>query len=225
MSKILPILACLILHFTNLSGQNNLLTIGHNDWGLCIGNSINCKGIRLNVIDRNINTINGFNFSIYSEASQSNGLKFSIQSSSDKVNGINIAAWGLDDSVSNGLTLATGAYSHLINGIGIGLLGCSGKRMNGLFFSGLIGTRISSSVMTDEINGVVLGIIGGAYCKELDGLAVGGINIIEKQNGVVIGISNETKELHGIQFGIWNKALNNRRLKGFPIVNFNFRKR
>lgn len=78
--------------------------------------------------------------------------------------------------------------------------------------------------MTDEINGIVLGIIGGAFCKELDGLAVGGINRIEKQNGVVIGISNETTELHGIQFGVWNKALNNRRLKGFPIVNFNFRK-
>jgi hypothetical protein len=121
--------------------------------------------------------------------------------------------------------LATGAYSHLINGIGIGLLGCSGKRMNGLFFSGLIGTKISSSVISDEINGVILGIIGGAFCKELNGLAIGGINMIEKQNGVVIGISNETTELHGIQFGIWNKALNNRRLKGFPIVNFNFRKR
>lgn len=149
------ILVYLILHFTNLFGQNNHLTIGHNDWGLCIGNSINCKSIRLNVIDRNVNTINGFNFSIYSDAKETNGLKFSIQSSSGEVNGINIAAWRLDDSVSNGITFATGSYCNMMNGIGIGLLGCSGKRMNGLFFSGLIGTRISSSVMTDEINNVL----------------------------------------------------------------------
>jgi hypothetical protein len=206
-------------------GQNRYLSLGCKDNGLCFGNSNSYNGIRFNLIDKEVDCLNGLNTSLISRYFKTNGLKFSFQSDSKITNGINFSVWGLSDSISNGLTFATGANCYKINGVGIGLLGFVADTMNGFFFTGLIGTSNWSTDPINIVNGVVFGAVYGVNSKELNGLAIGINNRTEKQNGVVIGIINETNELRGFQFGLWNIAKNNRFLKSLPIMNFNLREK
>lgn len=205
-------------------GQNKHLNLGYKGNGLCFGNSKTYNGIRFNLLDNNVDLINGINAALISRYHKSNGIKIAFHSVSGNTNGINLAIWGLDDSISNGITIATGAGGIKIDGLGLAGLSIAADTMNGFFFS-LIGTTKWSTDLIEKVSGISIGIIFGVESKKLNGLAIGINNLTEIQNGVVIGIFNNTKELHGFQFGLWNVAENNRICKRMPILNFNFRKK
>jgi hypothetical protein len=48
---------------------------------------------------------------------------------------------------------------------------------------------------------------------------------VNEINGVAISAINRTRYLHGIQFGLWNVADNNKIFKKMPLLNFNLEKR
>ncbi len=76
------------------------------------------------------------------------------------------------------------------------------------------------------VNGIAIGLIIGSDTKKMNGISLSLFNnFCDTLNGVAISMINRTKELHGIQFGIWNVAENNRIFKRMPILNFNFRRK
>jgi len=212
---------------TILFGQNRHLSLGLNGNGICFGNSSKYNGLRLNLWDKNVNSINGLNISGLSKSRKSNGLSIGIVASLD--------------TISNGLKiggLATYAKRH--NGIALSGLFLAGEKYNGIGLSGL-------SPFADTLNGLFVGLWGvtpwSRYdtIKVINGIAIGGLvvssskingiaiaflrNSFDKQNGVSISCFNGAEELHGFQFGLLNYAGNNRRLfRWTPFINFNLRK-
>ena len=174
------------------------------------------------------------NISLISKSNITNGVKFSLQSYSQKTNGINFVIWGLDDTESNGFTFATAMAEEELNGLGIGLISATAKKMNGVFFTGLIGTMTAP---VNQINGLAIGLIFNVKSKIFNGLVIGGANeaeiskgiligvsnISKKHYGIQIGLNNNSKELHGVQIGLWNVAMNNTFFKRMPLINFNFK--
>jgi len=207
------------------NGQNRHLNLGFGEYGLCLGNSRNFNGLRLNFIDKNVDLLNGLNISLISKYNKTNGVKIAFHSISNKTNGLNLTIWGIDDKISNGLAIATGIGGDKLNGFGIGLLGVSADTINGFYFTGLIGTSNWSTDPIDIVNGVTIGIICGIQAEELNGIAIGINNSTDIQKGITIGLLNSTRNLYGIQLGLWNVVENNRIFKRTPIINFNFRRK
>ena len=194
-------------------GQNKALSLGSKKYGICFGNSSEYNGLRLNVVDKNVNTINGVNFSGYSLSKKSNGISVGIL--------------GSFDSISNGLKIGgLGVQSIKHNGLAVGGILLIGKKYNGV--------GLSVVTIADTLNG----FFGGALCvgsksngkytaKVFNGVALAFLlTCFEKQNGVSIALLNKTEELHGFQFGLINKANNNRPpFRCMPFLNFNLRKK
>jgi hypothetical protein len=95
-------------------GQNKPVSLGSSNYGICFGNSANYNGIRFNLLDKNVNNINGLN------VTGTSGFKIKYGDSTADINGINVTAGystaknvngisinGISDSVgkSNGITL------------------------------------------------------------------------------------------------------------------------
>lgn len=217
------ILACI---YTSSFGQNKHFTIGFNDNGLSFGNSVNTNGVRFNFMDKDdVNRVNGFNFSVFSEAKISNGLTLGLVAVDDSVcNGIVVNGLIGGGDKANGIIISGFGYTaDQFNGLGIGGVALAGEKMNGLFISPMtIGYLSDQKVKV--INGVAIGTFS-VTAEKLNGLAISIVqNHSDEQNGVSIGIVNKSKKLRGVQFGIWNIAENNKIFKRMPIVNFNFRK-
>ena len=207
------------------NGQNRHLNLGFGEYGVCLGNSKNYNGLRLNIIDKDVDLLNGLNISLISKYNKTNGIKIAFHSISNQTNGINLTIWGIDDKISNGIAIATGIGGEKLNGFGIGLLGVSADIINGFYFTGIIGTSNWSTDPIDRVNGVTIGIICGIQAEELNGIAIGINNSTDLQKGVTIGLLNSTKHLCGIQLGLWNVAENNRIFRRTPIINFNLRRK
>jgi hypothetical protein len=227
---------------TILLGQNRHLSLGLKKNGICFGNSADYNGIRLNLWDKNVNSINGVNISGFSESKKSNGLSISIVGSSDSIsnglkigglvtwaqrhNGIALAGLLLEGQKYNGIAVA-GLFStgQKYNGIGLSGLSPFGDTLNGLFVGlfGVVSWNAGDTIKV--INGIAIGGTG-VFSLKINGLAISLLqNSFDKQNGVSISCINKAKELHGFQFGLLNYAGNNRRLfRWTPFINFNLRK-
>lgn len=203
----------LILLTTILHGQNNYFNLGLKGNGICAGNSSNYNGIRLNLWDKNVNSINGLTISGLSQCIQSNGIQIGgLAAYAKKHNGL----------VISGLFIGGDKY----NGVGITGLSPFADTLNGLFV-GLWGVTPWSRYDTIHVvNGIAIGGLG-VYASKLNGLAIAILrNTFDKLNGVSIACFNTTEEFHGFQFGLLNYAGNNRKLfRWTPFFNFNLRKK
>ncbi len=109
------------------------LAVPAKTWGLCFGNSPRFDGLRFNLSDKNIDTINGINITLWKANKKNvsgtvNGLSLGLLPNAAELNGIQIGLLG------------TGAEKN-IRGITIGLIGAgSGGDMIGLNMGG-IGSR------------------------------------------------------------------------------------
>ncbi len=212
---------------TILFGQNRHLNVGLKKNGVCFGNSSNYNGIRLNLWDKNVNSINGINISGLSNSRKSNGLSIGIVASCDTIsNGIKIGGLATCSKRHNGLAIS-GLFvkGEKYNGIGIAGLSPFADTLNGLFV-GLWGVTSWSRYDTiKNINGIAIGGLG-VHSSKLNGFAIAFlVNGFDKQNGVSISCYNAAEELHGFQFGLLNYAGNNRRIfRWTPFINFNLRK-
>lgn len=227
--KLLLVIFVTAIPNTNLLGQNRYLSIGLKKCGIGIGNAAVYNGLRLNLWDKNARQLNGINISALSRI--------------EKVNGISLGLLVSADSNSNGIKVG-GLYAHATgthNGLALSCIGIGGKKFNGLglsgwisadtlngVFAGWIGPGIIMPEASDSIlliNGLTGGLVGNC-AVEMNGLALGFIiNAFIKQTGMAVAVINSAEELHGIQFGLINRAANNRKLfRWTPFVNFNFRK-
>ena len=88
------------------------LTLPAKTWGICFGNAPRFNGLRFNIMDNRIETING----------------------------INITAWKANDKNAggrvNGISLGLLPYAGDLNGIQVGLLGSGAKKTCAASMSG-----------------------------------------------------------------------------------------
>jgi len=208
-------------------GQNKHLTIGFNDIGICFGNSKTNSGLRFNLRDKNVNQINGINLTGVSKSKITNGLSFGLIANYDSIcNGILLNGLIGESDQANGIVISgLGYVSTKFNGLGIGGLAIAGDTLNGLFISP-IGITYWNTERIEIIRGVAIGLILGSKTKKMNGLSISIFNNdCDILNGVAISAYNRSKELHGIQFGLWNVAENNKFFKKMPILNFNLKKK
>ncbi len=219
-----------------LVAQNKRLLLGVSNTGVAFGNSLKTNGIRFNLWDKAIK--------------QSNGISISVKSQSYSSNGIGLGLLLMLDSVSNGIRIGgIVSASEKSNGVSIGGIASGGSHVNGIAIGGLVmgtekinGIGISCVIISDTMNGFFAGA-HGLFSREnqgflkgvalstfvcrlqkLNGFSFAALTNIKEQHGVTIGLHNYTKNLQGIQFGLWNVAMNKKRFKKLPLVNFNFKK-
>src|SRR5688572_277796 len=197
------ILVLTFLLSINSFGQSKGVNLGLGTYGVGFGCLPKQNGIKLNLWDKECGDVNGLNVSFNS------GLR--------KISGVTIGLLIADDSIVNGIqlgTIASGAGK--MNGISIGGLIAGGKVVNGLMIAGLglaadslngvfisgTGSKYWNTDSISVIDGVTMGIIGGAFTKRLNGISIGLFhNVTGVQKGVTISAFNRTRELHGIQIG------------------------
>jgi len=220
-------LIIVLLYFCALSfGQNKHFTIGYKENGLSFGNSMNTNGVRFNILDRNVDIVNGINISGISKSRISNGLNLGIILNENSIcNGIVLNGLLGESIKANGIIISGLGYgANKINGIGIGGLGFVGDTLNGLFMSPF-GISYWNTEQIKVVNGLTIGLIIGASTEKLNGVSISLFNNwIGEQNGLTIGMINRAKKLYGFQLGFWNVAENNRVFKYMPVLNFSFRK-
>lgn len=218
------VLFLLLTFYINANSQRKYLSLGSRHAGVCIGNSFDYNGLRINLFDKDVKRVTGFNLSANKKSRISNGLSVAFFTLDSTQNGVSVAFVSGSLDRYNGVALAYVAIGakNKINGVGISGIQIAADTLNGFFASFLGCNRFKNKIKL--LNGVSAGILFGVDCENLNGFSVGAINKVVKQKGLVIGVFNKTKELHGVQFGIWNIAENNKRFKRMPLLNFNFLK-
>lgn len=181
LSNFLPL--SLLLTFSILFSTGGFLhaqslDIPTNKFGISFGNSKNFTGLRFNFQDKEVEKINGINFTIWKPKSKSNddaivnGISLGlIMPAAGYLNGIQIGAVGV-------------AAKKEIKGITFGLLGAgAGESISGISIGGL---GLGSG---GDITGIALGGFGAGCGGNLTGIAVGGFGVGCAGNikGVVIG--------------------------------------
>lgn len=102
-----------------------------------------------------------------------------------------------------------------LNGVSLSLLeDATDFKLNGLQITGFMHAM-------GELNGFAVAFIYNSY-SEFSGIMASGVyNQADNGNGLQIGLVNRTKEMTGMQIGLWNIIGN----KGYPIVHFRFKKK
>lgn len=157
-----------ILHAQDTLLNRKSLCFPTKKYGICIGNSYEFNGIRINFADENVKIINGLNITF--------GFR-KFKNENAVVNGISIGVMpvaGAMQPMNIGL-IGVGTAKNNLNGFSIGgILVGSGGNINGLCLSGL-------ATMADgdnsEISGLVISGIGIGVHKAINGLAFGGFAV------------------------------------------------
>jgi hypothetical protein len=171
---LLALLAFLLPAHAVLAAKGLALPAG--TWGICFGNSPRFNGLRFNIMDRNL----------------------------ERVNGVNVTLWKANDKMAggtvNGLSLGLIPYAGELNGIQVGLLGPGAKEtMRGINL-GLIGAGAGSDMIGLNLGGIGLGAGGSLRGINAGSLGVGagtnmlGINI----GGLGVGAGDD---LIGLNLG------------------------
>lgn len=176
-------------------GQNKHASLGSKDYGICFGNSANYNGIRFNLLDKNVNNVNGLNVTGTSglriksgdSVANINGLNITaLYSTAKKINGISINVIGDSIGKSNGIALGgLGSWVDKSNGINVGGLFAKAQRSNGINASYItsLGVRqngIAASLfftkVESKLNGIgwANGVLAG---DTLNGLSAGGFAV------------------------------------------------
>ncbi len=154
-------LCIFVLSLPLLSIFSQGLNIPAKNWGLSFGNSTRFDGIRFNLIDKDIEKINGINFNVWGAKDDSR--------QTGTVNGISI-----------GIPAAIG--TNYRNGINIGLLGAGARQdMNGINLGGLgVGAG-------NNLKGINIGLLGVGAGNDLYGINIGGLGV--GAGGDVVGLN------------------------------------
>jgi hypothetical protein len=181
--KKLPLISFILaLPLISLFGQG--LNIPAKHWGLSFGNSTRFDGLRFNIIDKDIEKINGINFNVWGAKDDSrqtgtvNGISIGIPAAigTNYRNGINIGIFGAGARQDmNGINLGglgVGAGNNL-KGINLGGLGAgAGNDVKGITF-GILGAGAGNDMMGINIGGLGVGAGGNVSGLNFGGLAVG----------------------------------------------------
>jgi hypothetical protein len=166
----LPIVSALLLAALLLSPALSPvhaqgLNIPSRNWGLSFGNSTKFNGIRFNIIDKDIERINGINISAW-------GHKDS-ERQTGTVNGISIglpASFGCENLNGLSIGIVGAGAKNDIKGINLGLLASgTGNDAVGLNF-GALGTGAGNNM-----TGINVGGLGAGAGGDLKGINIGGL--------------------------------------------------
>ena len=204
-----------------LLAQNNHfgLAIKHN--GICFGNSKVWNGLRINFWDKHVRIVDGINLAVCSRSKISNGISLGILYSEDTIcNGIKIGGLVAASDKINGLIVSAIAIgSRKFNGMGVSMM-IFADTLNGFFIAPWF---VASRSLKSVFNGFSIG--GGVGIERFNGVCFSFFNNeINVLNGFSVGYLNKARQLHGVQIGLWNVALNKKHFKRLPIINFCFRK-
>jgi hypothetical protein len=228
-----------------LSYSNWSLDIPSSTWGISFGNSTNFNGIRFNYRDCDVETINGFNFTLWEGKSivdsEVNGISLGIIPNASRLYGINIGIgaivaeeelaglnFALLSTVSNGEIyglnfsgLATVANGN-IKGISIGGLAVvANGESTGFNIGGL------ASVSNGNMTGFNIGGLALVSDGELTGFNFGGLASVANENITGINISTlalvTNGELTGFNFGglasVANDGITGFNIGGLALVS------
>jgi len=151
------------------------LTVPARTWGICFGNSPSFTGLRFNFIDRNIQTINGINLTLWKPPDKLvsgtvNGFSLGLIPYANHLNGIQIGLLG------------AGAKEN-ITGITIGLIGAgSGRDMKGINIGGL-GVGAGQNLI-----GLNIGLLGVGAGENVTGITIAGLGAGAGENAIGINI-------------------------------------
>lgn len=172
MKRTLVIALFALLGASHIPAQSSL-DLGVSGVGLSLGNSSRWTGVRINLRDRAVNNVNGFNLTLWKPH----------ENPDFEMNGIAAGLWNPNVGTLNGIGLGVGgvvAY-RAINGIAAAGLGVvSQGSMNGLSIAGL------GVVTEDRIRGIALAGLGGVSEGGVDGLMIGGLGAVSQ--GAVRGV-------------------------------------
>lgn len=165
--KKLPL--AILLSFLFLSpnrGQGVNIPVPH--WGLSFGNSTRFNGLRFNLIDKDIEKINGINVKVWGHKNP--------ERQTGTVNGISIglpAALGTADLNGINLGVAGVGAKNNIRGINLGILGAgAGNNASGINF-GALGTGAGNNLCGLNLGGFGVGAGGNMTGINLGGLGAG----------------------------------------------------
>jgi hypothetical protein len=232
---LLPILL-LLVYIPVVHAQS--LDIPVEGYGISFGNSKNFTGLRFNLLDSDVEKINGLNvivgLPIFGQLPKTvtgvyNGLSLGLMGNGAKrVNGIMIGTLGtfVDDEITGILTTGLingaegrvgrennplfGRVTNKITGVAICGGACTARTLNGIIFSGV------ATAAEEKINGIAIGgLMVGTKRLPDDGSKTGG-----EINGIAIGgLFTSTDRMNGIQIGIFNYA---KELNGIQIGLINY---
>jgi hypothetical protein len=209
--KTILFLISTLLLTKSIHSQNKNLCIGYKNNGLCFGNPENLNGLNINLFDKNIHSINGCQIAFGCSTTITNGISFGLLGVNSKyLNGLAIGGIGIGTETK-------------FNGLGIAGISIYSDTLSGVFIS-LYGNTKWNHSLIKEMNGLAIGGLVGINCETINGVVIGALNYSINQNGLTIGIINSTENLNGIQIGLWNVAINKKRFKKMPLINFCFKK-
>ncbi len=192
------------------------LDIGAAHTGISFGNSRRFNGIRINFVDRGVESIRGLNLTLWkpgkNEEATIRGLSLGIVGmDADELSGINIGGVGLAGETIRGLSFGlVGIGGGDLSGVSIGGVGIGGGRITGIAVGGIgmgatdvDGIAIGGiGIGAEHIRGLALGTIG-VGTETLDGIAIGGFGVGgEDMRGVALGgIGVGGDQLEGLFIG------------------------
>ncbi len=164
------------------------IDIPASTWGISFGNSRNFNGFRFNYRDCNVETVNGFNFTLweakYITDSEVNGISLGITPSAARLNGLNLGFAIIAEEHMNGLNLGILAAVSNGNILGLnvgGLALVSEGNMTGINLGGL------ALVSNGDIVGLNFGGLAQVANGNLFGINFGGLALVS--NGELIGLN------------------------------------
>ena len=225
---------------------HRFISIGARKYGICFGNSPRYSGIRLNLLDREVEYVNGLQFNLFNtNANTSNGIEMAVlMSRTKKQNGLSIGLLYNYGEVRNGIALSfIGNGIDQMNGLSLGILADSHEQVNG-FTTGLIaigskrinGAAISFQVNSNQINGMAFSVVQfsdtlrGAFFSfgifpvnepsQLSGMALSGfVFYMNNVKGVTVSTFNISDKHIGLAAGLINYT---KKLHGVQIGLLNY---
>jgi hypothetical protein len=221
------------------------LDIPIKGYGFSFGNSKNFTGLRFNIVDKEVEQINGLNLSLWNKDNKGdfNGISLGgAVAGGDSVNGIAAGFVGVDAKKIRGIALG-GVYvadrqtvsaflSELSNSMSrfsnpkraekstpLSPLSL-GIKMESMSEYSLVGIQMGFLVAAARKGFGILGSTMFTLSNEMSGLQIGTLSHAVEMNGLQIGFMSDTGKMNGIAIGaIFNLT---REMNGLQIGLFNY---
>lgn len=170
-----------IIFPSEISAQG--LNIPAKHWGLSFGNSTQFSGFRINVIEKDIQTINGINISVWQNKTSERqtgtfngfGVGLPLAAGTANRNGLSFGLFGV-------------GATHNLNGINLGILGVgAGNHATGINIGGL-GVGSGGNLTGLNIGGLGVGSGGNVSGINIGGLGVGSGQDVKGLSLALLGV-------------------------------------
>jgi hypothetical protein len=189
-------------------------------YGFSFGNSKNFTGLRINIVDKEVERINGLNLSLTNADNDGefNGIALGGLVGGDSVNGIAVGLLGVDAKKIRGIAIG-GVFaaerkivSQVLSNISFDFKNRSKSRASlfGIQFenipeTSLVGIQIGYMAAVTRKGFGILASATFSISKEMNGIEAGFVgNFAGEMNGLQVGVINFAGEMNGLQVGALN---------------------